>query len=156
MKTCSKCEKERDLSFFFVNKSRSDGVDSQCKMCADEYNRTWKEANTEKRAIYAFRTRLKKNFGITEKQYEQLLDKQNNCCALCQKPATNFDRRLAVDHDHETGRIRGLLCYYCNHKLIGRHKDGNLLRRMADYVEQGTDWFVPKKEKKTVKRKPVR
>jgi hypothetical protein len=59
-----------------------------------------------------------------------------------------------VDHDHFSGEIRGLLCTYCNYRVVGKHRDGELLRRIADYVEQGTGWFVPKK-KKTKKRKPV-
>lgn len=98
------------------------------------------------------RSHLRLKYGITIEQYNELLHKQKGCCALCDRPQTEFKTRLAVDHNHATGEIRGLLCAYCNHRVIGRHRDGTLLRRMADYVDQGTGWFVPKR-KKTVKRK---
>lgn len=98
---------------------------------------------------------LKNKYGITTEQYDELLEKQGDACALCRRPSSDFKTRLAVDHNHETREIRGLLCAYCNHRVIGRHRDPNLLRRMADYVEQGTGWFVPKK-KRTIKKSPRR
>lgn len=86
---------------------------------------------------------LMNKFGITIEQYDNLLAKQKGCCAICDRPAESFSTRLAVDHNHATKEIRGLLCTYCNHRVIGRHRDGDLLRRMADYVDGGTGWFVP-------------
>ena len=80
-----------------------------------------------------YRTRLsmeQKNliyrFGITPKIYEDMFEKQNGVCAICKKPETKKQRykgvyritRLAVDHDHQTNKIRGLLCYKCN-TIIG-------------------------------------
>lgn len=111
-------------------------------------------ANLEERRIKARAARLKCIFGITQEQYDELFDKQNGCCAICERHRDQFKINFAVDHSHETGRIRGLLCYHCNHRLIGRHKDGDLLRKMADYVEGGTDWYVPERAKKPKKRKP--
>lgn len=73
-------------------------------------------------------------------------------CALCHRGEEEFKTRLAVDHDHVSGVIRGLLCAYCNHRVIGRHRDGDLLRRMADYVERDTGWIVPPKPKKRKKK----
>lgn len=98
---------------------------------------------------------LKRKYGINLEKYNQLLKKQNNCCAICDKHKDEFKINLAVDHNHITGEIRGLLCSYCNRYVIGRHRDGNLLRKMAAYVEQGTGLYVPKK-KRPVKRKPKR
>lgn len=56
---------------------------------------------------------MKKRYGITIEQYEELLVGQNGTCAICDE-ACSTGRRLAVDHDHDTGQIRGLLCYRCN------------------------------------------
>jgi DNA-directed RNA polymerase subunit RPC12/RpoP len=92
-------------------------------------------------------------YGLTLIQYNELLRKQKNSCALCERHESEFKTRLAVDHNHISGEIRGLLCQYCNHRVIGRHRDGTLLRKMADYVDGGTGWFVPKK-KRPIKRKP--
>lgn len=98
--------------------------------------------------------RLKRIYGISLAQYEEILQKQDECCALCRRHQSEFNKNLAVDHDHNSLEIRGLLCTYCNQRLIGRHRDGNLLRRMADYVDQGTGLFAPKpKPKRKRKRK---
>ena len=92
---------------------------------------------------------LLKKFGITVAQYEELLAKQGGTCALCDKTAETEGRALAVDHDHVSGEVRGILCAYHNHRVIGRHRDADLLRRMADYIENGhTGWFVPPKTRK--------
>mgnify|MGYP001544927015 CR=1 FL=1 len=96
---------------------------------------------------------LLKTYGITEAQYLELLKKQNNSCAVCSKSASSFNRRLAVDHDHVSGEIRGLLCNYCNRRLVGRHRSPELLRRIADYISTGTGLFVPKKKRKKRKKR---
>lgn len=95
---------------------------------------------------------LRNKYGISLEQYAELLDRQRGCCAICDRHHSEFRTRLAVDHNHITGEIRGALCSYCNRYVVGRHRDPTLLRKIADYVEQGTGWFVPKK-KKTIKRK---
>lgn len=46
---------------------------------------------------------------------------QGNCCAICKKHESMFKRRLAVDHNHATSKVRGLLCFRCNKFLLGRH-----------------------------------
>lgn len=98
--------------------------------------------------------RLLKVYGISLAQYDELLSKQGNLCAVCLREASSFTTNLCVDHDHKTGEIRGLLCNYCNRRLIGRHRDPELLIRMSRYVGQGSGWFVPSvKRKKRKKRK---
>lgn len=87
---------------------------------------------------------LKNKYGITIEQYDELLEKQSGCCAVCKKSAESFKRRLAVDHNHVTGEVRGLLCTYCNHRIIGRHKTSDLFHAAAKYLDDGhTGWFVP-------------
>jgi DNA-directed RNA polymerase subunit RPC12/RpoP len=88
---------------------------------------------------------LIKTYGITEAEYEGLLESQGGCCAICSKTPDAEGQRLAVDHDHKTGIIRGILCRYCNHRVVGRHRDGPLLRQIADYVERDTGFRAPKK-----------
>jgi DNA-directed RNA polymerase subunit RPC12/RpoP len=95
---------------------------------------------------------LKQRYGITPAQYQELLDRQGGCCALCKKTEAEEGKSLAVDHNHKTGEIRGILCAYCNHRVIGRHVDPDLLRRMADYLDKGTGWFVPEKKRKKRKK----
>jgi hypothetical protein len=91
---------------------------------------------------------LKRLYGITPDQYDELLTRQEGKCFVCQKHEDEFNVRLAVDHNHVTGEIRGLLCRYCNHRLVGRHRDADLIQRVADYLRQSTGWFVPVKKRR--------
>lgn len=63
---------------------------------------------------------LRRLYGLSYEDYLQLLERQAGVCAICKRPptkVTRLDRRLHVDHDHETGRVRGLLCRACNAAL---------------------------------------
>lgn len=61
---------------------------------------------------------LKRQYGISLKQYKAMLKRQKERCAICGKHQKDEKRNLAVDHDHKTGVVRGLLCIYCNSKLL--------------------------------------
>lgn len=84
---------------------------------------------------YAHEHRLRSAFGITPEQYEDMMEFQNGVCAIClKKPRA---RRLAVDHNHKTGEVRGLLCTRCNHKILGASGENpDVLRRAADYLDK--------------------
>lgn len=79
-------------------------------------------------------THLRKNFGISSAVYAEMCDSQNNLCAICRHPETqkrgNKLKTLAVDHDHKTGAIRGLLCSDCNTGL-GKFKDDKTVLNAA-------------------------
>jgi hypothetical protein len=78
-----------------------------------ERNKKWKRENPQKALAVARRSRLKRVYGITPEEYDAMAAMQENACAICESEcATGY--RLAVDHEHETGRIRGLLCMHCN------------------------------------------
>ena len=73
-------------------------------------------------------------YGITLEEYEILLTKQNNSCAICNAPTGSNGKRLSVDHNHQTGEVRGLLCDDCNIGL-GKFKDNsNLLAIAINYL----------------------
>jgi hypothetical protein len=73
-------------------------------------------------------------YGLSGDQYWQLYELQGRCCAIC-KRAKGIKRRLAVDHDHKTGKVRGLLCGTCN-KILGHLRDDpDLARGIASYLE---------------------
>ena len=134
---------------------RSDGG-IRCKPCRDSYNHRYYEqnrtkirANTEdyrkrnsrlvlrQKRGYSLRVR----YGISIADYEAISKKQEDRCAVCgeQETAHYNDgrvRRLAVDHDHKTGKIRGLLCDRCNRKVGMLVDDPNWLERAVEYVRQ--------------------
>lgn len=106
------------------------------------------EAQRRKRDLY-----LRRTYGLGLADYEQILHEQGGGCGICGKTAEQEGRNLAVDHDHETQRIRGLLCGYCNHRLVGRHRLGldspRRLRAAADYLDRQYHPFeAPKKTKR--------
>jgi hypothetical protein len=85
-----------------------------------------------KRAVRKFQ--LKRKYGLTLEEYDALLEEQAGGCAIC--GGTNPSGfRLAVDHNHETGEVRGLLCTNCNFVLGYSHDDPALLRKTIRYLE---------------------
>lgn len=112
----------------------------------------WGQQNWQRRRNYM----LKYTFGITGEQYDELLRKQDGNCAICGRHNLEFSRKLAVDHDHVTGEIRGALCEVCNRKVIGKHRGSEgaeIFRKAAAYLDRSsyTGWIVPPKKKKRKK-----
>lgn len=135
---CPRCKRNRLLRFF-------SGTSVYCKPCAKSYNEEREEANPdkfkkerheryEKNKLRIRRSRLWRKFKITPEEYDELLKKQNGVCAICS--GRDEKKELAVDHDHTTGKIRGLLCSNCN-PGIGFMKDSiELLEKAIAYLKE--------------------
>jgi len=103
---------------------------SYCKQCYR--NRSNANYDLDKQRTYL----LKKKFGITDEEYNKMLVDQNYCCYICQTHEDKLDRSLAVDHDHVTGKVRGLLCGNCN-RFLGQINDSiETVERMLDYLRK--------------------
>ena len=108
-----------------------------------EYQKKWAKENLNnasakaKAAYRAWKYHIKKKYGITDIQYAELLSAQDGVCAICFKRPTK--RRLAVDHDHKTGKIRGLLCYPCNYFILGRTAKAELLFKAFEYLKRAEE-----------------
>ena len=74
-----------------------------------------------------------------EKEREEFFKKQNGKCCICQKHQSQFKTRLNLDHNHKTLQLRGLLCFYCNKYVVGRHTYESALR-MTKYLEIEKDY----------------
>lgn len=97
-------------------------------------------------------SRILRVYGITKQQYEEL---DLGYCPICLS-IWNNTTRPCVDHDHSTGRVRGLLCLYCNRYRVGHFRDPDLVQRIVDYLRgslQRPEWIVPPKKKKKRKKK---
>jgi len=100
-----------------------------------------KEAEVARNSDYRGRNRdrlrsydLQRKYGITSEDYNRMFAEQNGVCAICTHP--ELDRRLSVDHCHETGRVRALLCAKCN-RFLGVYKDKvDLFQRVVDYLRK--------------------
>ncbi|MEV7023534.1 endonuclease VII domain-containing protein [Kitasatospora sp. NPDC093558] len=118
-KRCPKCEEIRPHSDWGRNRAATDGFNSHCKPCR----------RAEDRRRY-----FKRTHGLTEAELAVLFAEQCGICAIC------LERRAEhVDHDHETGRVRGVLCFACNAALGQLRDRPDVLRRAADYLE-GIVW----------------
>lgn len=88
---------------------------------------------------YSLAMKRFRKFGITHDDYEQMIKNQGGLCGICGKPPAPGSRGLVVDHCHETGEVRGLLCTHCN-LLLGHAKDDpEVLRRAVRWLETGPD-----------------
>lgn len=122
---CTKC-KTWKLPSEFAKQSKSwNGLNPRCKEC-------FHPGHTE----YMYGYNIKRKYGISISEYEELLVKQNGVCAICKgtKTSSNKNGRFCVDHDHETGKIRGLLCSNCNTALGLMKDDITRLARAIEYL----------------------
>ena len=95
-----------------------------------EYAKRYRRAN----AKYLKGWHREHGTGCSPELYAELLAKQNGVCAIC--GGTDATRELAADHDHETGRVRGLLCTCCNTAIGKLRHDAGLVRQAAKYLER--------------------
>ena len=142
MKTCSKCRVRKSNRDFGKNASASDGFQNQCKKCRREYAISDRSKIVKKpyQRAYMRRARLKK-FDLTLADYDQMWALHNGRCAICRAPETSTYREtvryLAVDHDHETGKVRGLLCAVCNIRLghLEAMEKSGFIEKAREYLE---------------------
>jgi len=81
------------------------------------------------------RIRILAQYGLTEEGFDELLKSQNGVCAICGKSRSEMKSNLVVDHDHKTGKVRGLLCVQCNTSLGNLKDNTDLLKKAAEYLE---------------------
>lgn len=92
-----------------------------------EYQRKYDKEHREERLEYGRKNHLKTVHGLTVSDYNRLFVEQNGKCAVCGKHQSILSQRLDVDHDHKTGKIRGLLCRGCN-RMLGRYENGRCFK----------------------------
>ena len=88
---------------------------SQCTKCKVALNKKYREENKEKLLEIERKSKLKRAYGITPLQYDEMFEAQNKSCAICgtKKPGGRT-KLFFIDHCHSTGKVRGLLCMRCN------------------------------------------
>ena len=130
-------EKVREASRNYRHRRRSANPE-KAREADRESTRKYRAANPDK-VREATRQSVWKQAGIdlTLKEYAEMREHQDYCCAICETPEVQLGRKLGVDHNHTTGDVRGLLCTNCN-AALGLLKDSpRLLRTAATYLEQG-------------------
>jgi hypothetical protein len=99
------------------------------------YNRVYYRNRRKQDPLYSRRQDLKHDFGMSLEDYDTLWESQGRRCKLCGRQREEGERAFDVDHDHSTGKVRGILCCQCNNGL-GYFKDNaSILKKAAEYLE---------------------
>jgi hypothetical protein len=140
MLTCKECKQTKDNEEFYYNPKAYPRRkwDSSCRACRRNYNRHWYANGTDRRPN-SRAAHLRNKYGITIEEYDTLLLAQGGVCGICKQPPS--ERYLAVDHDHETGEVRGLLCIGCN-VALGLFEDGALFSAASEYLDQSVHFSM--------------
>ncbi len=148
-KKCNRCNRVKSLSEFYRNKKYKDNFTTWCRECFCDYHkehgREYYQSEKGQLAYKKYRrsdgykkvqrkSKLKYYYGITLIEYDQMFEDQNGVCAVCGN-MNDSGQRLSIDHDHKTGKIRGLLCHRCN-VALGYAKDSvDLLEKLIKYLK---------------------
>lgn len=125
LKWCRLCDTIKPKIEFYVNRNHSTGRNNYCKGCSRNLN-------------------FKREYGISLEEYDDMLFKQSGQCLICGDSQnlnvidyrSGKNRRLAVDHCHKTGKVRGLLCDWCNRALGFLRDDPELFEKAAEYLRE--------------------
>lgn len=131
MKWCRDCGEVRPLDGFPIATGKANGYASYCKPCFQARVVASRIKVHGDRREYHLRHR----YGIGVADVERMLADQDNKCLICDKPDPEH-----VDHDHGTGRVRGILCFNCNQGLGNFRDDLRSLGRAVDYLMRGSSW----------------
>lgn len=160
MKICSVCFENKALSSFSKDRANKDGLRSNCRICVNKYNKIQRTKHPERNRINCKSYRennlekikngqknhylknkdritnkiLMKTYGISLEYKKELFDYQCGQCKIC---STRFEKvgSAHIDHCHETGKIRGLLCQKCNRGIGMFNEQINLLKIAIEYIE---------------------
>jgi hypothetical protein len=158
-KVCSRCGEEKSEDDFYRDSTRKDGRYPACRSCAatakkvsndrlresdpEEWGRRQRQYKDRYAARHAHRLprlryhqRIRRQHGLSREDYQSMLEQQGGSCAICGsiEPGGNGDV-LYVDHCHETGAVRGLLCNKCNVGLGMFNDDLDRMLKASAYLE---------------------
>lgn len=127
MYVCTKCKETKTRVEMSLDASRRDGISSWCKLCRAVSSRKWGQNNPDKVKEQSKQKRLKPfnptqardyilkyRYDLSLEDYNNKLKNQNYSCAICKRDSREMTYYLHVDHNHTTGKVRGLLCSPCN------------------------------------------
>jgi len=131
-KKCSKCREILPIDHFGMREDLKRPL-SRCRSCQLEANKEYAKNNPD-----ASRHRnLKYKYGVTKEDYDRMFKEQNGVCGICKQAETSIrSLYLSIDHNHETGKVRGLLCRNCN-SALGKLKDSiERMKAMIEWMEK--------------------
>jgi len=142
LKRCNKCLADLPLSMFHRESRNKDGRKYTCKTCQNADKRERRARNPEKVAEENKRRResrgptrwerLSRLYNLSKEEYYSLLESQGNCCAICK----TVHKKYHVDHCHESGIVRGILCSKCNTGLGKFNDNPDMLMLAVRYLKK--------------------
>ncbi len=148
MITCKVCKVKKPRDDFYADLSKKNGLRPECKKCTRQRVAEYRQRNPEKvkQGYHRYNTsehgrkirrvlKLRTQYKLTPKQHGQIYLDQNGCCALCDEPVAY--EKINTDHDHDTGKVRGLLCHRCNMGLGFWGDSVKGFQRAIRYLEVG-------------------
>lgn len=149
MRQCIKCLENKGIAEFYLASDKRHR-DTKCKDCAKRYKSEYyrNKRDSVLRAASDYRDRLgpdtirdknlRQKFGIGLEEYAELLKAQGGACDICKSsnPGRKDRTHFCVDHDHETGKVRGLLCYTCNFGIGGLKDSVEILTSAIAYLKK--------------------
>lgn len=144
-KVCTGCGENKPIYHYSPRKGRPLGVQSRCKPCRTAYNKTEAHRRSMERARWKHRYGpedaakcrdwwMPRKYGITPETYDRMVAEQGGVCKICSSPPTDRYKRLVIDHCHETGAIRGLLCNRCNLALGHLGDTREAVQKVLEYL----------------------
>ena len=133
MKTCKCCKQTKPITEFYKNKSKPDGLTIYCKDCSKEKERNFHKNNPQLKKFRNKKHMLESaEKSITYDTFTRMIKEQDNKCGICE---TDMYKPY-IDHNHETGLVRMLLCHHCN-TMIGMAKENKtILEKAIKYIEK--------------------
>jgi hypothetical protein len=137
LKRCRICKEVQSIHTFRRDNTKKGGYQNLCRTCAYTEMQKYRYTNPNTKG-----THIAHRYAITAKDYCAMFEAQNNVCAICGRPETSVDaksgrtRKLAVDHDHATGKVRGLLCHGCNLALGLLDDDLDRIMNVFHYIQK--------------------
>ena len=127
---CVRCETDKPAGEFHTTKN------NWCRPCTAVYNKAYHAKHNERLVRENANRHLKRVYGITIEEYESMLDDRDGKCDICGRTDSRHrSGKMQVDHCHESGEIRGILCFPCNSSLGGFGDDIETLRKALKYME---------------------
>lgn len=120
-KICPRCHFEKHITLFSKNRVKGDGLDTHCKECRSYYNKNSTRKNRENM------------YGKSKNELDIILASQQGKCAICE---IDFSKTPQIDHNDETGKIRGLLCGKCNSGLGFFNDSKDIIQNALNYISK--------------------
>ena len=144
-KICNKCFQDLPLSMFYRESKNKDGRKYTCKVCQNRIKKAYRANNPEKVAEENRKRRESRGptrwervarlYGLSEEGYYDLLQSQGNCCAICK----TVHKKYHIDHCHNSGKVRGILCSKCNTGLGKFNDSPDMLLLAVKYLKERSD-----------------